>query len=117
MKKLLFSALVTCFAFAAGAQTKAIDTVTISTPTVQCNMCKKKIEEVLMRYDGIMKVNVNVKKKTTFVKFITDRSNKEIIKAGIANAGYDANEIAANPDMYNMLPKCCKKPEDTPKKE
>jgi periplasmic mercuric ion binding protein len=113
MKKLLFSALAAClFSIAASAQTKAIQTVKISTPTVQCEMCKKKIEEVLKRYDGVISANVNYRKKEVNVKYYTDRTNEEVIKAGIANAGYDANEIAANPDVYKTLPKCCKKPED-----
>ncbi|MGZ5287014.1 MAG: heavy-metal-associated domain-containing protein [Flavisolibacter sp.] len=117
MKKLLFLSLITLFGLAVSAQTKPIQTVKISTPTVQCDMCKKKIEEVLKRYDGIMTVNVNVKKKETTVKYITDRANEEIIKAGIANAGYDANEIAANPEVYKTLPKCCKIPAADKKKE
>jgi copper chaperone CopZ len=113
MKKLLFSIATVCFvAIAGSAQTKAIQTVKISTPTVQCDMCKKTIEDLLKRYDGVMTVNVNVKKKETTVKYITDRVNEETIKAAIANAGYDANEIAANPESYKALPKCCKKPED-----
>ena len=112
MKKLILSALVPCFTLGVSAQTKPIQTVKISTPTLQCNMCKKKIEEVVKRYDGVMTVVVNVKKKETTVKYITDRTNEEIIKAAIANAGYDANEIAANPEVYKTLPKCCKKPED-----
>jgi periplasmic mercuric ion binding protein len=115
MKKLFLAALVACFSIAASAQTKAIQTVKISTPTVQCEMCKKKIEDVMKRYDGIMTVNVNVRKKETTVKYITDRTNVEIIKAGIANAGYDANEIAANPDVYKTLPKCCRIPEEKKK--
>jgi mercuric ion binding protein len=113
MKKLILSAFVAClFSFAASAQTKAIQTVKISTPTVQCDMCKKKIEEVLKRYDGVMNVNVNVKKKEVNIKYLTDRTNEEVLKAAIANAGYDANEIAANPEVYKTLPKCCKKTED-----
>ena len=113
MKKLIYSALIAClFSITASAQTKAVQTVKISTPTVQCEMCKKKIEEVLKRYDGVMSVNVNVKKKEVNVKYLTDRTNEEVIKAGIANAGYDANEIAANPEVYKTLPKCCKKTED-----
>ena len=112
MKKLFLSALVAClFAFAASAQTKAQLTVKISTPTVQCNLCKNRIETVLKRYDGVLSAVVNVKKKETVVKYLTDRTNEEIIKTAIANAGYDANEIAANPDSYNILPKTCKKPE------
>ena len=96
----------------ASAQVKAIQTAKLSTPTVQCEMCKNKIETYLKRYDGVMTVNVNVKKKETTVKYITDRINEEDIKAAIANAGYDAGDVAANPDSYSRLPKCCKKPED-----
>ena len=97
---------------AAAAQTKPVKTVKIATPTVQCEMCKKKIETYLNRYDGIMLVNVNYKKKETTVKYVTDRINEEEIKAGIANAGYDAGDVTANPDSYKKLPACCKKPED-----
>lgn len=113
MKKIFSTAVAFLFiSMAAMAQTKAIQTVKISTPTIQCDMCKKTIEDLLKRYDGVMTVNVNVKKKEVAVKYITDRTNEEVIKAAIANAGYDANEIAANPDSYKLLPKCCKKTED-----
>jgi copper chaperone CopZ len=113
MKKILFSALAAVsFSLAASAQTKAVQTVKISTPTVQCGMCKNKIESYLKRYDGVHTIAVNVKKKETTVKYITDRINEEEIKTAIANAGYDANEITANEDSYKKLPKCCKKPED-----
>ncbi len=113
MKKLLFAALVGCgFSFTALAQTKSVQTVKISTPTVQCEKCKARIESYLKRYDGVSTVNVNYKRKETTIKFLTDRTNEEVLKAAIVNAGYDANEIAANPEAYKALPKCCKKPED-----
>lgn len=113
MKRLWLS-FVTVFliSLAASAQVKAVQTAKISTPTIQCDMCKKRIETYLHRYDGVQTINVNVKKKETTVKYITDRINEEEIKAAIANAGYDAGDVAANPDSYNRLPKCCKKPED-----
>ncbi len=57
-------------------------------------------------------MNVGVKKKEVTVKYLTDRTNIEMIKTSIANAGYDAAEISANPESYKTLPKCCKKPED-----
>lgn len=113
MKKILLSAFAAItLSTAVSAQVKAVQTVTISTPTVQCNMCKNRIETYLKRYDGVNMVNVNVKKKETTVKYITDRINEEEIKTAISNAGYDANEIPANEDSYKRLPKCCKKPED-----
>jgi periplasmic mercuric ion binding protein len=113
MKKFLFSLLaIITFSSVVSAQTKAVQTAKISTPTVQCDMCKKKIETYLKRYDGVSSINVNVKRKEVTVKYITDRINEEEIKTAIANAGYDAGDIPANEDSYNRLPKCCKKPED-----
>ena len=112
MKKFFFTALIGTLTSTAFAQTKAMQTAKISTPTVQCEMCKTKIESYLKRYDGVINVNVNYKRKEATVKYLTDRTNEEVIKAAIANAGYDANEIKANPEAYKALPKCCKKPED-----
>jgi periplasmic mercuric ion binding protein len=117
MKKLLFSLITFCFlAAGASAQQKAVQIARISTPTVQCDMCKKTIEELLKRYDGVLSVSVKLNKdstkRETTVKYLTDRVNEETLKAAIANAGYDANEIAANPESYKALPKCCKKPQD-----
>lgn len=117
MKKMLLSLVAFCFiAITASAQQKAMLTTKISTPTVQCEMCKKTIEDLLKRYDGVLSVNVKLNKDSSkrevIVKYLTDRINEETLKAAIANAGYDANEIAANPESYKALPKCCKKPED-----
>ena len=112
MKTLLTLFTAVALSIGARAQVKAVETVKISTPTVQCEMCKKRIETYLKRYDGIQTVNVNYKKKETTVKYVTDRINEEEIKAAIANTGYDAAEVAANPDSYKRLPICCKKPED-----
>ncbi len=91
---------------------KAIQTVTIKTPSVQCESCKKKIETFLAREDGVTKSVVDYKKKTTKVTFQTERTNIENIKTAIANAGYDADDVTANEEAYQKLPKCCKKPED-----
>jgi mercuric ion binding protein len=113
MKKFLFVTIaVLGISVYTSAQTKALLTAKISTPTVQCDMCKERIESYLKRYDGVTSVNVNVKKKETTVKYLTDRTNIENIKTAIANAGYDADDIPANADSYKQLPKCCKKPED-----
>ena len=91
---------------------KAIQTVAIQTPTVQCESCKKRIEEFMKREDGVQKVNVDFKKKVTKVTFVTDRTNTENIKTAIANAGYDADDVKADAEAYKKLPKCCKKTED-----
>ena len=114
---LLVFALVVGVTTASQAQSKkkVLQTVTIATPSVQCEMCKKKIESFMAREEGVTKTVVDYKKKTTKVTFWTDRTNIENVKTAIANAGYDADDVAANPESYNALPACCKKPADTPK--
>ena len=84
--------------------------VVIKTPTVQCGMCKTKIEKYLTREPGVTAANVDIKKKTTTVTFIKDRNNIEQIKTAIANAGYDADDVTADEEAYKKLPTCCKKP-------
>lgn len=113
MKKFLFLAIAaTGISTLAFAQAKRLVTAKISTPTVQCDLCKQKIETYLKRYDGVTYINVNVRRKETTVKYLTDRTDIEQIKTAIANAGYDADDVSANEDSYKRLPKCCKKPED-----
>ncbi|WP_119079317.1 heavy-metal-associated domain-containing protein [Chitinophaga alhagiae] len=87
-------------------------TAKIKVPTVQCNMCKDRIQRYFLREEGIKSMVVDVKKKEATVKYYTDRTNVENIKTAIANVGYDADDVTANEDSYKELPKCCQKPED-----
>ena len=114
MKKLLVLSIALSGFVATGFSQvkKAVQTVTIKTPTVQCEMCKKRIEEYMIRETGVQKVTVDYKRKTTKVTFVTDRINIENVKTAIANLGYDAEDVTANEESYKDLPKCCKKPED-----
>lgn len=113
MKKLLFTAFFfSGFVYAGHAQTKPLLTAKISTPNARCEECKTRIETYLKRYDGVTFISVNFRKGETTVKYLTDRINIEEIKAAIANAGFDADDVPANPEFYKRLPNCCKKPED-----
>ena len=89
-----------------------LETATIKTPTVQCDECKKRIESYVSREEGVQKVVVDYKKKITKVTYVVDRTTYENVKTAIANCGYDADDVTANPEAYNKLPTCCKKPED-----
>lgn len=96
----------------AQAKKGTLATVKISTPTVQCAMCKEAIERYFIQKEGVQSCKVDFKKKTATVKYYTDRTNVENIKTAIANVGYDADDVTANEDSYKKLPTCCKKPED-----
>jgi copper chaperone CopZ len=112
MKQAILSVFISVIAVTGFAQVKAVQTAKIKTPTVVCEKCKDRIETYLKRYDGVMTINVNYHSKETAVKYLSDRINIEEIKTAIANAGYDADDVPANPDSYKALPICCKKPED-----
>jgi copper chaperone CopZ len=110
MKKIGIVLFFLIIGLGANAQQKKAITVKINTPTVQCEKCKKTIEDYLSYEEGITKVVVDFKQKRTTVTYFTDRTNLENIKTAIANTGYDAEDIKAEIDAYNKLPKCCKKP-------
>jgi len=68
MKKIfgLTLLLSLCFIYSRAQQPVrkgALETVTISVPTVQCDECKDRIEKYLTREDGITLVKVDYKKK------------------------------------------------------
>jgi copper chaperone CopZ len=116
MKRLQLTLLV-LFAIVSGSMSQVVrkgglETATIKTPTVQCEECKKRIEGYLSREEGVQKVDVDYKKKITKVTYIWDRTSIENVKTAIANCGYDADDVKADPDAYSKLPTCCKKPED-----
>jgi periplasmic mercuric ion binding protein len=113
MKKNLLAALLLVGLTTTGfSQTKPVLTAVIKTPNALCENCKTRIETYLKRYDGVIEVTVNYRKAETKVKYVTDRINIEEIKAAIANAGYDADDVPASEDAYKRLPKSCKKFED-----
>lgn len=85
--------------------------VVIKTPEAQCENCKVILENYLKREPGVQVVNVDIKKKTTTITYITDRNDIEQLKAAIANAGFDADEVTAEESTYKRLPPCCKKAE------
>ncbi len=107
---LLFVLLGSVSATWAQAPKKAVMTATISTPNALCEECKQRIEAFMAREEGVTKTVVDFKRKVTKVTWITDKTNIENIKTALANLGFDADDVTANPEFYNKLPPCCKKP-------
>lgn len=80
----------------------------IKTPTVLCDVCKDKVEFFISHTEGVTSVAVNIKKKTTTVTWLNDRTTLENIKVAIANLGFDADDIEAEETSYKRLPKACR---------
>ena len=109
---LILSLGISVFAMSQVVKKGGVEIATIKTPTVQCEECKKRIESYVSREEGVQKADVDYKRKVTKVTYVTDRTNLENVKTAIANIGYDADDVTAEPSAYKKLPTCCKKTED-----
>ena len=89
------------------AQQKGTLKVVIKTPGVQCEACKTRIENHLVHEYGVSSVKADYRKHIVTVVWYTDRTNIENIKTALANMGYDADDVAAEPDAYKRLPATC----------
>jgi periplasmic mercuric ion binding protein len=93
------------------AQMPKVQKAEIKVPEAKCEQCKIIIESNAPRYvDGLKLINVVWKRKVVIVQWYPDRTNIEEIKTAIANTGFDADDVTANPDAVKRLPECCKKP-------
>ena len=89
------------------AQTKAMQKAVIQTPGVQDEACKTRIENFLVHEYGVATVKADFKRHTVTVQWYTDRTNIENIKTALANMGYDADDVTAEPAAYKRLPIAC----------
>lgn len=97
------------FSWGASAQVKHdVATIRIKT-SVECQMCQKKIQDYFLREPGIQYVNVNYHNKIVTVRYMPSQITPSYIRTDIANLGYDADTVKANPESYAKLPDCCKK--------
>lgn len=101
-------ALMLFVLISAASYAKDIKEIKIKT-SAQCGMCKEAIEKAVNKLDGIEKANLNLETKEAEVKYDAEKSSPEKIRKAISLAGYDADDIAADPKAYRKLPKCCKK--------
>ena len=90
------------------SQIKVSDKAVIKTPYVQCDNCKERIEFFIGHSEGVTSVRVDIRKHTTTVTWLTDRTSLVNIKYAIANLGFDADDIEADEFAYKRLPKECK---------
>ena len=101
----VFFSLLGFFIFGCNGE---LSDVSINTPTIQCGMCQKNIELGLKKIKGISSSEVDLGNKITKVKYYKDVVDLSKIENAISNIGYQANNISANPEKYELLPACCK---------
>ena len=119
MKKLLLAIVLVCsIAVTAIAQQPKAQWVTIKSENLKCWDCKKLLDEYLKRANGSMMESgmiqwrYNLIKGELKVQYYPDRTNPNLIKTVMANAGFDADEIKASEESYKILPPNCKRAAD-----
>lgn len=90
------------------AQQKAIQKAVIKTPGVIADVCKTSIDNFLVHEYGVSSVKADYRRHTVTVVWYTDRTNIENIKYALANMGYDADDVKAEPGAYKRLNPACK---------
>ncbi|MBW6490292.1 MAG: cation transporter [Lentimicrobium sp.] len=78
----------------------------------QCSMCKATIEKALAFEKGVSRSSLDLETNTVTVAYKPGKTSPEKIRKAISEAGYDADDVAANQKAYLKLPDCCKKPAD-----
>ena len=106
MKHLILS-ILGCLLFAVISNAQTTKKAVIQTPTLQCDVCKSRLENRIMREEGIASIKADPKKHIVTVVYISDRTNIENIKTSIANMGYDADDVTAEPYAFKKLPATC----------
>ena len=110
MKAKFLIALILFTASISFGQQKAIQKAVISTPGVRSEACKTNIDDRLVHEYGISSVKADFKRHMVTVAWFSDRTNIENVKTALANMGYDADDVTAEPDAYKRLSKDCQNP-------
>jgi copper chaperone CopZ len=90
------------------AQSNKNTEIKIKTSAV-CGMCKEKIEGALAYEKGVKKSELNMEDMVLTVTYNPSKTDPDKIRQVISKAGYDADDVLADPTAYTSLPGCCKK--------
>lgn len=111
-------AFVTGSSIAALAQQPKAQWLTVKSPNLKCWECKERLDKYLLVENkanmemGIMQWKINMLQGEVRFQYLPDRTNPELIKTAMNNAGFDADADKAEPEAYKMLPAACKRAED-----
>lgn len=109
MKNLILIIAVLFSANSTFSQTKKgkYETASIQT-SAECGACKERLEGMMNYTKGVKFAELDLETKKLTVKFNPKVITLAELKKKIADIGYDADEVKANPEAQEKLPACCK---------
>lgn len=119
MKTRIILSLVTMIFLAATAQSqdkkndkkKDLVTVEIQTSAI-CGQCKERLEHEIAFEKGVKFVELDNDTKILTIKYKEGKNTKQNLKVAITKIGYDADDLIADQEAHDALPKCCQKGND-----
>jgi hypothetical protein len=90
----------------------------IKVPQLKCWECQQRLDQFLVREKGpntdagIIQWKSDLRNGILKIQYFADRITLDYIRTEIANAGFDADTVTAEPDSYKRLPNPCKKATD-----
>lgn len=87
---------------------KKTEEVKIQTSAI-CGMCKERIENDLSFEKGVKSVSLDEETKIVTVGYDPKKTGPDKIREAISDIGYDADDVPADQEAHDKLPKCCQK--------
>jgi len=120
IRKLVFAVAVLSISHISHAQVMAQkkEWVTIRSANLKCWQCKDILEKYLTSENestmesGIVQRKYNLISGEIRLQYYPDRVTPDVIRTVLANAGFDADSLKAEPEPYQKLPPICKRAED-----
>ena len=87
-----------------------IRTAAVHVPAMQSEECAQIIKTALAREQTIKKpdIDVSLESRMIFVKYNSLHRSVKNIEFTVAHAGFDANEVPADPEARQKLPDACR---------
>lgn len=110
LKAIILVSIFTIAALSVNAQEKPKSTEEIKIQTsAVCGMCKTRIEHDLAFAKGVTSVSLDNETKVVTVGYKPKKTDPDKIRKAISEIGYDADDVPANQEAHDKLPKCCQK--------
>lgn len=84
--------------------------IVINLPDVvyNCGYCKRLLSNFIGREKGVLSYIIDLKAKQAKIFFAPDLTDPEKLRYAIANAGFQADTVSAEPHNRKLLPICCR---------
>lgn len=80
----------------------------VNLSVIKSDDCEKYIENALRKDAGVLGYHVDMFNKVVHLYMDKSKTTKKNIEQLIADAGFDANNIKANPEAFGKLPENCR---------